>query len=36
MSSTEPQRTSVRLSTLYPQVREKLVKFDTENEENYL
>ena len=26
------QRTSVRLSTLNPQVREKLVKFDTEND----
>ena len=34
MSSNEhqPQRTSVRLSTLNPQVREKLVKFDTGND----
>ncbi len=34
MSSIEhqPQRTSVRLSTLNPQVREKLVKFDTGND----
>ena len=34
MSSNDhqPQRTSVRLSTLNPQVREKLVKFDTGND----